>query len=693
MPGLNRTMSCDAALCAALLAVLSAPAQAQMAAPAPAQTPAPQTPPPQTPAPQTPAPQAPAPQTPAPQSPNAQTPPAAEDYPPPEEAQAAPDVAPIAVTTLATGSALPVDQLAQPVTVLTADDLDRIGGADITRVLAAIPGATWHRDGAAGAWTGLHLRGAASDEVLVLIDGVRMQDVAAPTGGFDFGTLTGLGIDRVDVLRGTGSVVWGGGALGGVMAITTPETKGLNASVEVGSRDTLAENIAYGLRHDRYALSLNTGYTATDDVPGRRENQPSGFHQWRFGGRGRFNVTDAFSLVAAARYADDKATGNAFPLPHELAADTARSLETEQLSGRAGGHYDKGAVTLDGGYGFATTRTVYGVGTPGGLLAANWLGKSQRADLTGAVRLAPGLAVNFGADDEWTGYSGSFDAQHRARIASVHGLIGWHDAHGTLTAGYRHDDHSAFGGHDTLSFSASARLAEGLRLRASYAEGFKAPTLYQLYSGYGNGALNAETAQSYDGGLDYSGFGGTVRAALSLYRRDSRNLIEFLRCAGSADPRCAGHTAPGDGVYANAGAARAQGGEFELTLVPSIKWRFSALYSHDNATDRTPGGAALGKDLPSRPRDSATLSTEWTSPFKGMVLGADLHLQSASWGDAANTARLAPGAIATLRASLPFGSFLDFYGRIENVLNDHAPTAAGYGAPGRGVFAGVRVRY
>jgi vitamin B12 transporter len=669
MSGLNRTMSCDAALCAALLAVTVAPAHAQTApvpAPPPATAPAP----------------APA------------APPAAEDYPPPEEAQAAPDVAPIAVTTLATGSALPVDQLAQPVTVLTADDLDRIGGADVTRVLAAIPGATWHRDGAAGAWTGLHLRGGASDDVVVLIDGVRMQDVAAPSGGFDFGTLTGIGIERIDVLRGTGSVVWGGGALGGVMAITTPETKGLNASIEVGSRDTLAENIVYGLRQDRYALSFNTGYTATDDIPRAGEDQPGGFHQWRFGGRGRVNLTDALSLVAAARYADDKATGDAFPLPHELAANSAQSLETEQLSGHTGGHYDKAAVTLDGSYGFASTRTVYGVGTATGNAAANWLGKSQRVDLTGAFRVAQGLAINFGTDEEWTGYSGSFDAEHRARISSAHLLIGWHDARATLTAGYRHDDHSAFGGHDSLSLSAATRLAEGLRLRASYAEGFKAPTLYQLYSAYGNSALTPETAQSYDGGLDYSGFGGTVRMALSLYRRDSRNLVDFLRCPGSADPLCAGRTGlSADGVYANVGVARAQGGEFELTLVPSINWRFSALYSHDNATDRTPGGGALGKDLPLRPRDAATLSTDWTSPFKGMVLGADLHLQSASWGDAANTVRLPPGAIVTLRASLPFGSFLDFYGRIENVLNDHAPTVPGYGAPGRGVFVGARVRY
>jgi vitamin B12 transporter len=617
-------------------------------------------------------------------------PPAANDYPPPEEAQAASDVAPIAVTTLATGAALPVDKLAQPVTVLTAEDLDRIGGADFTRVLAAIPGATWQRDGAAGAYTGVHLRGAGANDVLVLIDGVRMQDIAAIGGGFDFGTLTGVGIDRIDVLRGTDSVVWGSGAIGGVMAITTPETKGLNASFEVGSRDTLAENIAYGLRTDRYALSFNTGYTATDDIPGARDDAPGGFHQWRFGGRGRYTITDALSLVAVARYADDKASGNAFPLPYELTGDAAQALETEQFSGRAGAHYEKGALTLDGGYAFATTRTVYAADAASGEVAATWLGKSQRADLTGLVKLPQGFAVNFGADDEWTGYASSYDSEHRAREDSGHVLVGWYGAIATLTGGVRVDDHSVYGTHETYNLNASARLNDSLRLRASYAQGFKAPTLYQLYSGYGNAALSPELAQSYDGGIEYSGAQGTVRLALSLYRTDSRDLIDFIRCTGSTDPACAQR--PGD-TFRNVGRARAQGGEFEATYAPSFKWRMTVIYSHDNATDRTPGDPDQGKDLASRPRDVLSLSTDWTTPFKGLVLGADLRVQSASWGDVANTARLAPGENTTLRASLPFGSFLDFYARVENLFNDHEPTALGYGAPGRGVFVGVRVRY
>ncbi len=601
--------------------------------------------------------------------------PAADDYPPPEEARPAADVNPVAETTVATGTKLSADKVAQPVTVLTPDDLNRIGGADFTRVLAAIPGATWERYGAAGAYTGLHLRGAGVDDVLVMIDGVRMQDVAGIGSGFDFGTLTGLGIDRVDVLRGADSVVWGSGAIGGVIAITTPETKGVVASGEVGSRGTFAVNGATGVRKDRYALALNTGYTASDDIPGRKENMPGGFHQWRFGGRARYGLTDDLSLVAVARFADNKAGGNAFPLPFELAGNTVQGAETEQFSGRTGAHYERGAVTLDAGYALASTRRVYDVGNAGGAVVATWLGRSQRADLIGAITLPAGFIANFGADGEWIGYSSSFDREHRARIASGHGVISWYGHGVTLAAGARLDHHSAFGSHTSYNANASVTVREGLRLRTSFAQAFKSPTLYQLYSAYGNPALRPETGESYDAGVDYSGDDGRVRLAASLYHRDTRNLI--------ARPTTR---------FANIGQTRAQGIELEAALVPSTKWRFSALYSYGSATSRTPGSANLGKDLRRRPRHALTTAIDWTSPFKGIVLGLDLRAQSASWDDGANTVRLGAGEVTTLRASLPLGNFIEFYARVENLFNDHHATTAAYGTTGRGLFGGIRVR-
>ena len=615
---------------------------------------------------------------------------AADDYPPPEEAQAAPDIAPIPITTIATGGKLPLDNVAQSVTVLTSDDLERIGGADFTRALALIPGVTWTRDGAQGTDTQVHMRGSEASDVLVTIDGVRMNDVAGMSGGYDFGTLTMAGIERIDVLRGSNSLIWGSGAIGGVIALTTPETKGVLASIETGSRDNVAENLAVGLKKDRYALAFNIGYVANDDIPAPRIEGSGGFHQWHLAGRGRYSLTDTLSFVATARYADGKQSGNGFPLPLELTGDAAAALETEQFSGRAGAHFEKGGVALDAGYALATTRRVYVAQNEPGDVTAIWLGRSERVDLTGSVKLPAGFLANFGADDEWTGYSGSYDSEHRARIDSGHLLLGWCGPVATLAAGLRVDDHSQFGSHDSFSANGSLKLLEGVRLRGSYADGFKAPTLYQLWSAYGNAGLAPETAESYDAGVEYSGDDGRVRLTASVYRRDSRNLIAFVGCAGMTTSVCSDRS---NGTFANVGVARADGVELEATLVPTSKLRIAALYSYDHATDRTPGAVNRGKLLARRPQDAVTASIDWTSPFKGVVLGLDTRVQTASWDDAANTVRLGPSELTTLRASLPFGRFIDFYGRIENLFNDHTPTVAGYGAVGRGVFAGIRVRY
>jgi vitamin B12 transporter len=644
---------------------------------------------------QAPAPQAtpPATATPAPASPApAATP---EDYPPPEDAQAAPDIAPIPVTTLVTGAKLPLDKVGQTVTVLTTEDIERVGGADFTRVLALIPGVTYTRDGAQGSATQVHFRGSAPGDVLVTIDGVRMTDVAGISGGFDFGTLTTAGIDRIDILRGTNSVVWGSGAVGGVIALTTPETKGILASVEVGTHDNVAYNLGAGIRKDRYAMAFNVGYVADDSYPGERDDGPGGYHQWHLGARARYTLSDSLSVIATARYADGKESGNGFPTPLELAGDSVSALETEQFSGRSAAHFEKGGVMLEAGYAVSTTRRVY-VDTTTDTAAQpttttpTWLGRSERADLTGSIKLPAGFAANFGADDEWMSYSSSYNPVQRARIDSAHALLGWYGPVATLTAGLRVDDHSQFGSHDSYSANASVKLLEGVRLHASYAEGFKSPTLYQLYSEFGNTALRPETVNSYDGGVEYSGDDGRIKLAATAYRRDTRNAIAFTGCTGSALVACVDR--PG-GVFLNVGVARADGVELEATLVPSAKLRLSALYSYDNARDRTPGGVDDGKQLAHSPHDAVTATVDWTSPFKGVVLSADLRVQSGSWDDAANTVRLGTSELTTLRASLPFGRFVDFYGRIENLFNDHTPTVAGYGVIGRGAFAGIRVRY
>ena len=252
----------------------------------------------------------------------------------------------------------------------------------------------------------------------------------------------------------------------------------------------------------------------------------------------------------------------------------------------------------------------------------------------------------------------------------------------------RYDDHSRFGHATTLGANGSFKLTEALRLRASYGEGFKAPTLFQLLSDYGNTALQPERTRSYDAGLDYTS--GPIHAALTLYRRDSRGLIAYVSCYLESTGICTNRPY---GTYDNLGKARAEGAEAEVTVRPSAALTLRSIYTYTRSRDLTPGSANFGHDLARRPRHALTLSGDWETPLAHLALGADLRLTSRSFDNAANTARLPGGPTATLRASLPLHERITLFGRVENLFDSHIQTAAGYGTVGRGVFAGLRVRY
>ena len=240
-----------------------------------------------------------------------------------------------------------------------------------------------------------------------------------------------------------------------------------------------------------------------------------------------------------------------------------------------------------------------------------------------------------------------------------------------LSAGVRADDHDRFGTHWTFGANGTVALAAELRLRASYGEGFKAPTLYQLYGYGGNLQLRPETSRAYEAGLE-QGLPGGSRLALTLFRRDSRDLIDYRYPTG----------------YFNTGRTRAEGLELEAGWALTGNLRARAVYSHLTATDRT-----SGKDLPRRPHDTVSAGLDWNVAGSGVQLGADLRLAGQSFDDSANALRLGGYGVLTLRASVPLGDRYELYGRIENVTDARYQTVADYGTYRRSAFVGVRTRW
>lgn len=576
------------------------------------------------------------------------------------------------ITVLGTGWRDRIVTSGQSVSIVGPDEIAAVQGPDLTRVLERLPGVSLARSGPLGSQTSLFVRGANSQQVVVTLDGVRLADVAAPSGGFDLGTLVPAGIGKIELLRGSNSVVWGSDAIGGVLALTSAGVDGVRGGIEYGANDTLSADVGLGTSSDGRGITFTGSHVRSDGISAyARGTEPDGFRQWQGSLNGYVDLTSDLTLKAAARYADSRVDFDGFPPPSFAFADTPEYQTTRQGSGRVWLDYAAGTTGLRLGLAYADTQRDY-FDAPAST-APNFAtaGRSWRADFGGKVDLSRDFTLNFGADSEWTRFSTSFDAQQDARLSSAHLLLGYGGKGVNLSAGVRIDDHDRFGTHWTFGANGSVELGENLRLRASYGEGFKAPTLYQLYGFGGNVALRPETSRAYDAGVEYGDRNGWRHLAVTLFRRDSRNLIDYVWPAG----------------YFNTGRTRAEGVEVEAGWRLSEKLALRAAYTHLKATDRV-----TGKNLARRPRDTLSAGFDWETPLAGLKLGADLRVAGSSFDDRGNFTRLAGYEVVTLRAVLPLGERLELFGRVENLFDEQYQTVAGYGIYGRSAYAGLRLK-
>ncbi|RVQ68891.1 TonB-dependent receptor [Croceicoccus ponticola] len=579
------------------------------------------------------------------------------------------------ITVVATGMPISTAETGQPVTIIGLDEIEAVQGPDLTRVLQRLPGTTVTRNGGVGGFTGVRVRGAPSEHLLVLIDGVKVNDAGAPGGGFDFGNLLAGNIQQIELLRGPNSVVWGSDAMGGVMNLTTLAPDGIVASGEYGSDETIYATLGGGMRTGALEAGVTGSYMTSDGYStAAGGTEADGFRQWQVTGRARYELAYGLAVVANARHADGKLDQDSFAwTPPYAPVDSADFQDTKETSGRLGFDYAGKALSLRGGYSLAKTARVY-TGESYGDYPYATDARNDRAELFGQYRVAGPFRLDFGADREWSRFADSGTTK-KVNTNSGHALLGFYTPFATLAAGARYDDNSRFGDAWTFGGNASVRLAYDLRLRASYGEGFKAPTLYQLYGYYGALDLKPETSTGYDFGIEKGTRDGSFFAGVSLFRRNSTNLIDFDLF---------------NSVYYNIGKSRAEGFEVELAARPSDELRAGVVYSYVESKDRTVGGFYEGNDLNRRPRHAVTASFDWTSPF-GVALGADARLVGDSFDDRGEYVPLDGYETVDLRASVPLGP-VQIYGRVENLFDAGYQTVAGYNTAGRSAHIGARLK-
>lgn len=602
------------------------------------------------------------------------------------------------IVVTATGVPQPAQQTGQAVTVVTRADLDRRQSVSVADFLATTPGIVFARSGPIGGQTSLHVRGAEAEQTLVLIDGVRVNDPSSPKGAFDFGNLLAGSIERIEVLRGADSVPWGSQAIGGVINIMTiqpSERLQARGNVEYGYADTLDANAGLSGKAGPVSLAVTGGIFRSNGISAAADGtERDGYRQYAATGRAAVELAPGIGIDLRGYYAHSKLDLDGYPPPTYRFGDDPEYSKVQEIYGYAGLH----ANFVDGRMKNRVAFTIADINrdnfdpTYGNDPLYFYRGRSERYEYQGDFHPIEKVRVVIGAEHEDSHY---FDGtlQRSIGVTSEYGevIVTPLDAL-TITGGLRHDHHEAYGSHFSFSGNAALALTEGTTLRASYAEGFKAPTLYQLYSDYGTASLVPEIARSFDAGIEQSLLADHVRASATWFHRDTRHQIDFQSCPSeqTSDDTSICYERP-DGTYANIDRARSEGVEFALSLRPIEALSVTASYTWLDAENRSPG-IDYGNDLARRPHDSVSVSVDYTLPF-GLSLGGTVLSVGDSYDDKDNVTRLDGYALVSVRAEMPVGHGVSLYGRIENLFDVHYQTVATYGSYGRAAYAGVRLRF
>ena len=563
-----------------------------------------------------------------------------------------------------------LSELVADVTVIGAEEIARAGAQSLAELLRRVPGVEIVMNGGPASTSGVFLRGANSNQTLVLIDGQRVGSSASGTAALEAIPIDV--IDRIEILRGPASNLYGADAIGGVIQVFTRNGGDVFAAHASAGYGTYRTSVASGGVSGaagawRYALDVghrqSDGFNAianpanfsfNDDRDGYRGDDASGSVSLRLAPEQELSVRFLKSRLDAQFDAEPGFDDRTITTVDSLALASRNRLTgwwTSQL---------EAAQTDD----ISDSRTGFG---PGRFTTRQRLYVWQNDFLL----LRGSLGVALERREERVGGDAAFAINSRNTNAAV-GVYRLAEGPHAVQLNLRRDDSTQFGARTTGALAYGYGFAPGWRASAGYGTAFKAPTFNDLYyPGFSNPDLKPETARNAEVALRYAS--EALAAGIVAYRNRVRDLIVF-EC--DADFNCAPQ---------NVAAATLQG----VTL--DMRFRRGATVATASVDLQRPEDDASGLLLPRRARRHAALAVE--HPLGPVQVRAELSASSARFDDAANTRRMGGYALINLLVEWPFEARWTAFARLDNLLDKHYELAADYRTAGATLFAGVRWRY
>lgn len=567
------------------------------------------------------------------------------------------DDATAAVIVTATRTAQSVDDTLAAVTVIDREEIEASQSSSVLDLLqSSVPGLDVSRNGGAGAVSSVFLRGAASSHVLILIDGVRVSSLTS--GGVNWATIQPELIERIEVVRGPDSTVYGSEAIGGVIQIFTRKGNDLHAAIGGGSYGTGKMSLGGGgeLGKGSYHINLSheqsDGFSATTKSSSNYEADYDGYRNSGIGAGFSLPLNDtmqfALNLVHNnnrseydnAGYVD--AYGESVNSSGELHLDwqTLYNWSQRLVVNASEEHYQ--------------SHDSYPADIYSHRRGANW-----QHDLSLSEQQLLTLGLDVQQDN------GVIDGNYNEKLDNRAAYLQyqWHGERYDLLLGGRGDDHSEYGQHNTGRLTLGSRVGEG-RIYATYATAFKAPTFNELYYPfYGNPTIKPEESESGELGYRLHGF------QANIYRTRLKNLIQ---------------SDPNTWTAINVGRAQLEGMELE--------------YSHSIGTWQLNGGLTLqktedldsGKPLLRRAEKKLLFNAHGPLDDKTVVgIEAIYTSPRTDYGDV----ELAAFTLINLTGEYRLDKQWLLRGRIDNLLDEQYSLANGYTAAGASAYLTLSYRH
>jgi vitamin B12 transporter len=617
------------------------------------------------------------------------------------------------IVVTASRTAEPLSATGSAISVVSGETIATSNPGSLVDALRSVPGLDISENGGPGGTANVRLRGANTGQTLVMIDGIRVNDPTAASGDFEFAMFAPSSIDRIEVLRGPQSALYGSDAMGGVINIITKKGSGpaqFNVRTEAGSYGTVVTQGSLVGTNGPWSYAFTGGGQHSNgfsrygyripSIEARFPNLESdGFD--RIGGSARIGYDagegirlEAGTVQSFTRSAYDAATG-AFP---DTPASADRLLQT--IYGRVGidsfGGILTHNVTISNTH---TERSFTDYTYKTNMLPQNttaktsdYWGNSLGAEYHANLKLGSFGTLIYGAKTQ------SETAQtFSTNVLPIAGLMTpllakqqdtnsvfalWSVPIGerlNVTLGGRVDDVVNVARFETWRATAAYSISEtGTKLRASAGTGAKAPTLFQLYdSTYGSLNLTPETSFGYDAGIDQSLFNGRVVLSVTGFANDFNNLINFV--SDASRPL---------GYYTNVARAETSGLEVGATVdvLPGLV-KINAAYTYLHAVDLT-----TGLTLARRPQNLARFAVTIT-PNDRWLIEPRITTVSKRYSSANEVGVVDAYTRVDLYSEYKLDANWKVFARGENILNERYQEVLNFGTTGPALYAGFNATW